>query len=248
VTTGHATSFVLPVMGATPGPRGRAKVVEACGTAFPIGKDTCLTAAHVWERVQSFPFQTLAVMDNPQSGEAKLVQIGAGEAIAGVDIAIIRVPTVEFRTVPSWSVTPTALLDEVETFGYPYGFDPESETFNVRGFRGEIVGGRVLACLAARPAALELSFACPRGLSGAPLIRTAPASAVIGVIVGNAITEMIVYQEEEKLTEGGRESVFTKTEAMHLGIAVKVSEILPLQSRLLDGTIDAWVRRCGLLA
>lgn len=236
-------------MGATPLPEkpNQAKAQAVCGTAFSIGKNVCLTAAHVWANVQQFPIQAVIAVTNPLSREGNLVKIDAGETFTEIDIAVIRVSSVEWPTPLTWSRTPLDLLTDVETFGYPYGFDAESQMFNVRAFRGHVVGGKELAHLSGRPAALEVSFACPRGLSGAPLVISSHG-AVAGVIVGNDITEMVVYSEKESLAESGRETVLVKTEALHLGVAVTASAILAQHSELLGGTIEAWVRQYGLLA
>jgi hypothetical protein len=120
---------------------------------------------------------------------------------------------------------------------------------DVRAFKGNIVGGTPLKHLSAHPPAWEISFPCPRVLSGAPLIRTdPPPNEIVGVVLGNKITEMVVYTERETLAEHGRDHTFIKTEALHLGVPIKADAVLGITSSLLDCTIDAWLSRHGLVA
>ena len=94
---------------------------------------------------------------------------------------------------------------------------------------------------------LELSFPCPRGLSGAPVIRMKPEpQRIIGVVLASTITDETVYQEEEKSIEDGTETVFTKTEALHLGLAIRADAVFGIKSDLLGCTLGDWLQRHGL--
>jgi hypothetical protein len=238
-----ATDFVLPVMGTVPaGDKYVSR--EACGTAFHIGAGVYLTAAHVLARAQTFPMPGLGVLWPADTGN--LHRLGETESFNDFDLAIFRA-SVTFGAMLKWSLTPAALLDEVRTFGYPWGYDPSSNHLNVRGFRGEVVGGCVIERLPAQPPGLELSFPCPRGLSGAPVIRIDPApQRIIGVVIASTITDVTVYREEEKSIEDGKETIFIKTEALHLGLVIRADAVFGIESDLLGCTLGNWLERHGL--
>jgi hypothetical protein len=243
----HATDLVLPVGGLVPGETSRtSKLREVCGTAFNIGADAYLTAGHVWKQALTHPLQALGMMDDPQTGRINLHKVTDAEVLDAHDLAVLEARP--FGRSFRWTSEGFALQDGVHSFGYPHGFDPDSEAINIRAFRGSIVGGSTIRELPARPPGLEVSFPCPRGLSGAPLIRNDPKpNRVVGVILANHITEMDVYTEKETTKEGEREQVFIKTEALHLGIAIRADVVCAVESRLLGCTIGDWLRRCDLL-
>jgi len=119
----------------------------------------------------------------------------------------------------------------------------------VRAFVGHTVCSRRLFRLPAAPLIHELSFACPRGLSGAPLWRVSLRSAtVVGMILANEITEMTVYSEKERLVDPAGTRELVKTEALHLGLALSAQAIVSVTSNTLGGsTIGDWLRRHGKL-
>jgi hypothetical protein len=241
--------LVLPVIGADSAETGELRIREACGTAFTIGGGVYLTAGHVWENALAFPKQGIGILPDQSGppGHMLICRVDDSEVLKDYDLAILKSAAVSSKTFP-WSTADLTLLEEVRAFGYPYAFDPASGTLNVRGFKGEIVGSDTLARLGTNPAINELSFSCPRGLSGAPLIRNKPKTQITGIVLGNQITEMIVFQEKETLVERNRETVLIKTESLHLGIALRASEVVAVRSELLGCAIGEWLQRYGLLA
>jgi trypsin-like peptidase len=218
---------------------------EACGTASQIGGGVYLTAAHVVARAQTFPMAALAVI--PDGRKGTLHRITEIETFPDFDLAIFRAGKANFGQTFRWTDAPAALLDEVRAFGYPWGFNPESGHVNVRGFSGEVVGGTPIDRLPARPHGIELSFPCPRGLSGAPVIRMKPEPhRITGVVIASTITDVTVYREEEKSIEGDKESIFIKTEALHLGLAIRADAVFGIKSDLLRCTLGEWLHRHGL--
>jgi hypothetical protein len=244
----HATYFVLPVMGMEPGETRRtSKPRQVCGTAFSIGGGVYLTAGHVWKQAQKHPLQALGMMNEPESREVLAVAIKEAELLEAVDLAVLKASP--FGKSFSWSFARSALFDGVRTYGYPYGLDSETDTLNIRAFQGTIVGGAPIAALPARPHGTEVSFPCPRGLSGAPLIRHDPKpEQIIGVVLGNTVTDMEIYRETETLKENGGERILIKTESLHLGIAIRADVVVSLASSLLGSTIGDWLGRHRLLA
>jgi hypothetical protein len=226
---------------------GTNKTHEVCGTAFTIGGGNYLTAGHVWAAASSYPLQAIGLGMTSRNGAESLIarRILHATVFDTVDVAVLQVGIAFGRTFP-WSAKRIALFDPIRAFGYPFAFDVESEALNVRGFQGEVVGGRNMQRLPGTPLALELSFPCPRGLSGAPLIRHADASEIVGMVLGNEITEMTVFSERETLAELGQERHLIKTEALHLGVAIRASEILSLDCAMLGGTVEAWLSAHGI--
>ena len=89
-----------------------------------------------------------------------------------VDLAAIEVPSVTYRAM-SWLTTEVAsVLTPVRTVGYPFGFDVEERSLTQRAFAGTVCSSR-MSRLGRRDGhqtpIYEMSFAAPRGLSGAAL-------------------------------------------------------------------------------
>jgi hypothetical protein len=97
------------------------------------------------------------------------------------------------------------MVETVRATGYPHGLNAASQALGARSFQGEIVADvRRWERLPARPPVYELSFQCPRGLSGAPLLHPVrdKMPTVAGVILGNEIVDMTVYSEEGDFGRG----------------------------------------------
>ena len=139
------------------------------------------------------------------------------------------------------------MLTEVQASGFPYALDLHALTLTIRSFRGTVVAARTWGSLSAEPRVYELSFPCPRGISGAPLWKVGPSPSVLGIIFGNSITEMIVNQEVERTKEGSETIVYEKVEALHLGLAVQAQSVLSVESSLLGMRVGEFLRRRNLL-
>lgn len=118
--------------------------------------------------------------------------------------------------------------------------------FNVRAFRGYIVAEGAFQDRIGNPGTYELSFHCPRGLSGAALLEY-PGQQVVGVVIGNRKTSMTVFTETEVLKEGSTTRELVQQEAMHFGIAIKARSVLDLAFRMIGCTVREWLRRHGLV-
>lgn len=144
-----------------------------------------------------------------------------------------------------WRFGELPRLETVQTVGFPHGLEPGE--IITRAFRGEIVSGRVWKRLPASPRVYELSFMCPRSLSGAPLFTTELSPSVVGTINGNVITCITVYSETERHVEDGEETIHEKTEALHLGLAIQSGAMASVRSKLLGCTLGDWLHKKGLL-
>jgi hypothetical protein len=239
-----AGDVVFPVFGASGGPGG--DLEEICGTAFCIGPGVFLTAGHVLER--AFTHQVAAIGYPGDAGSKwRGSSIDERELFDDLDIGICKARVPDATQIPWGRGEPLLLSEEVQTVGYPYGLDLALRTVVVRAFQGHIVSERKFGGLPGLPTVYELSFPCPRGISGAPIFTTEGDGRVAGVIISNAIMEMEVYSEREVVREPPKETILIKTEALHLGIAITPREILALRSRLLGGTVHDWLTMQGLL-
>jgi len=137
----------------------------------------------------------------------------------------------------------------VWTTGYPFAYERELSTITVRSFSGHVISDTMMRELRLKPRVYELSFQCPRGLSGAALANGPPwtRAMVRGMVLGNKITSMTVFHEVETLKEHGREFELRREEALHLGVALKASVLLSLRFRSLGCSLADWLGRHGLL-
>ena len=133
--------------------------------------------------------------------------------------------------------------------GYPYGHYVIDDEHSIiaRAFQGQI------ACILPRyrPVGFsgsvfpvyELSSLAPRGLSGAPLLSKLDPSQVRGIVIGNNKTEMRIYSEIEKISEGDSVQTVELIEPLYLGVAVLAAHIMSLKSHLLGGTVGDYLKK-----
>lgn len=244
----NSFDYLFPVLGGEASSQhdGGMNISEVYGTAFCLAENYFLTNEHVLRAVLSHPRYALGFLDAEYWGHRP---IEVYELFAGTDIAIFRsnLPVAKYL---NWQTKEQAMLELVQTTGYPYALDLASKSISPRSFRGNIVSARTWHGLPSKPRVYELPFLCPRGISGAPLwspgaFPTPPS--VVGVIFGNSITEMTVTREVEKTREGGETTIYERVEALHLGLAIQASSILSLESSLLKMSIGEFLKTKGLL-
>lgn len=95
--------------------------------------------------------------------------------------------------------------------------------------------------------AYELSFAAPRGLSGAPLLNTRGTVFLHGVVIGNSQSRVPVFRSEERVSDGSSATIVEQYEALTLGIAVEASTILTQTSKLLGKSVREHLADHGLI-
>jgi len=240
--------LAFPIMGVS----AEKKAVAICGTAFALGPDMYLTAAHVWQNALAYPVRAIG-MRRRGAPDMTLYTVPEAETLDAFDLAILRTSAPAQNKALFWTTDALPLFSEVRAFGYAYGFDVASGLLNFRGFQGRIAGGSSLNHLSGKPPVYELSFSCPCGLSGAPLVcrDSDPKDKIGGVILTNHITEITVSSETETLVETTPEKTVTETvtkvEALHLGIAIRSSVVVGIHSAMLAGTIGDWLRLHELL-
>jgi hypothetical protein len=192
-------------------------------TAFGIGGGCFITAAHCIREGMKFGWMALGTTDGK---EVRWWNITGCDLADDYDLAVFQADvSVPLKSFP-WHTSQLPMTTNVKAAGYPYAIDLERERMAIRSFMGHVVSATTFGRLPADPPSYELSFQCPRGLSGAPLlIRHANSMLVTGIIIGNQRTEMLVFSESESVCDG-KEVVVERYEALQLGIALQSAALL----------------------
>jgi hypothetical protein len=224
--------MTLPVFSAFPGPSGTHLIQgEVCGSAFALGSEFMLTAHHVLREAAAGGEYVVVGLQSPE-GVWNVARVVETETLAA-DLALLRV---EFAQPGSerwfhrfkWQEVPFEPFALVRAVGYAYGMQNVDglRSVVVRGFQGHIVSRLVAFKPLGWPGqpfpVYELSFASPRGLSGAPL---------------NSESRMLVFRAQERVRKGAEITTVEQYEALTLGIAVEAGTALPQQSRLLGKSL-----------
>jgi hypothetical protein len=142
-----------------------------------------------------------------------------------------------------WNEANLGVLAPVMSIGYAYGsLSVDSEVMILaRAFSGHIVCTipryRPVGFEGRSFSVHEVSFAAPRGLSGAPLLSNGDHTQVRDLIIGNSRSEMLVHSATEQVSDWLRIERVERFEGLYLGIAVRACEIMGLKSNLLGATI-----------
>ncbi len=137
------------------------------------------------------------------------------------------------------------------TFGFPFGLKLEGDRHGevyIRSLKGYIVCSYERKVLSSEKVkCYELSMHCPRGISGAPLLSNEKPGGLIGVVVGNANSEIEISYEEEAEEDENLKIIQRKTEIVRYGIAIQSCEIMELHSKLLGKKIKDHLIEYNLL-
>lgn len=195
------------------------------GTASKISETKFITAAHVL--VSCMEHESFGVLFKyPDEKIVRIKEIHNVQLYKSTDIATFDcdLPHIyQFQL----EENKLPLLADVESLGFPYGLESQDKIINLRAFKGYITGNQnEFTKLDGRPSISELSFHCPRGLSGAPVFSK--SNKIAGIVIGNNISEMTIYSEKEK-TIDGNEVYYEKTESMHMGVMVRSEFILKMK-------------------
>lgn len=147
-----------------------------------------------------------------------------------------------------WRSEPLSMLHQVMSVGYPYALDLEHFIIGIRAFSGHVVSGPTFHRLKATLRVYEPSFQCPRGLSGSPLLSADGRTDVVGIIIGNRSTQMLVFSDKEVLREPTQETIVERYESLQLGIALQSRAVLDTHCRILGRTLREHLREHNLVA
>lgn len=239
ITAINSYEYLFPVVGCDVDADARISVQRVYGTAFCISGDYFLSASHVLNSASAHRLWGLCYTDD---NIWRFTQGLERESLESIDVGIVRASLPGAKTV-GWSSSELAMLSEVQAIGFPYALDSLNSRLYIRSFKGHIVSARTWPELPAKPRAYELSFPCPRGLSGSPLWVPGTGSEyhVGGLVVGNVITDMIIDSVKETITDGSNTTLYERVEALHLGLAIQTNEIVTHDSKLLGMSIGEYL-------
>jgi hypothetical protein len=239
--------YVFPIVGGNKQKNQKESVFllkQVFGTAFSIGSDAFITAGHVIKSSRKNEWCGIGYREN---GFWKTSSMKKSEIIDEFDLGIVISDGIQAKS-HSWTTNELAMSVRILSAGYPYAFDQEQMSINVRAFTGNIVSVRTFYALDSKPKIYELQFQCPRGLSGAPLLGPGTRPKVAGFVIGNHSTEMLVYSDREVIEETNSQTIVERYEALQLGIAIQSNVILDCYSHILGCTLRDHLQKQRLIA
>lgn len=206
------------------------------GTASYLGGDIFITAAHVLK--SALELGQMAVGFTSGVG-IRVNCFSEYDLKEDFDIGFFRAKPENPKKF-NWTFNELASLADVKAIGYPFATDNENFTINIRGFKGHVVSTGPHFRLKAKPMIYELSFAVPKGLSGAPIIDE-ETKEICGIVIENNETKIMVYNSGEVIKSNGNVEIVERYNSMNLGIGVQSVSLRKLKSNLFDGTFEEYV-------
>lgn len=148
------------------------------------------------------------------------------------DLAIIRTHAPDAKWGCPFSEVQYAadLGEEVFAIGHPDLFSADLTQHSLRFFRGIIQRPFIHEPPLRKPySAFELSFACPPGLSGGPVILANAPNVVLGVVTGNYETFTVIDTERSD----GENSTIETRRVINYGVAANILYAAPKLEELL---------------
>ncbi|MDP9047941.1 MAG: hypothetical protein M3N14_07375, partial [Bacteroidota bacterium] len=156
-----AYDIVFPVFGGKMADNGTIALHEIYGTAFYIGNNFFVTCAHTIKA--ALEQGTIALGYQDYDGTLKLASVIQTEIFDINDSGIIYAQIPRAIAYP-WLKPKLAMLNDVVSTGYAYGFDKEHSEVLLRSIKGHIVLVGYNHKFHKKPH-YELSFHVPRGQS-----------------------------------------------------------------------------------
>ena len=148
--------FICPVIGVVEAPKPQTlQITDVLGTAFSIGQQRFLTAAHVSREALTHARTGIGHAASSKVWVTHPIQ--DVEIIDDFDIAIFSSDAPDFEALP-WMQDDLPLLSEVQASGFPYSLNPRMGSLNARAFRGTIAGTDRFERLPTYLQIYELSF------------------------------------------------------------------------------------------
>lgn len=244
--------YSFPLVSVT-GPNEALSITGMYGTATHLNNGIFITAAHSIKNAsehEKFGLSFLTDLRDSATGihNSQTHFVSDYELFEDYDLGLIRLSEPNTRALSyKWDASPGLMFENVMAIGFPHAHDAPNKFYATRGLKGHIVCQNIFFRFKSNPKIYELSFHCPRGISGAALADTIDIPKVKGYIIGNEANEIMVFSEREIDEASGEKTVFEKYETTKFGIAIQVSNILPLSSRILGGTFEEYLKREGLL-
>lgn len=214
-----------------------------------------LTAGHVVEELTAAAKAGKGVASvgifHPKSFKQFGLRVSDLEVL-GCDIGLLKVDfqspdQVDWLFPLWWDPFTSNMGTLVRSPGFAYGDHRVGDARYIvqRSFQGTIVadiGSYLPLGMTGEPfGVFELSFGAPRGHSGAPLLHE--NGRVMGVVIGNSKSRMLVLDSEELEESTGTKTVVQQYESLTLGIAVRASNAVTLMSHILGTTLGHFISK-----
>lgn len=224
--------------------------INTCyGTCSYIKNNMFISAGHSIRNASEHPFYGIGFA-NKVENKWSFKKALDFEVFEDLDLGLIKLEDSN-HAADAFSINPAPLsvLDDVSAVGYPHSIDRDTNNIVPRGFKGNIVSAnRPFHTSHIKAFVYELSFGCPKGISGAPIIFDSGKLAMIhGYIIGNAKVQMSTGQWREITKEGNKETVYQVDETFNIGIAVVVNQLLNKKSRILGKTVGDYLKDENLM-
>ncbi len=204
------------------------------GSCFYLKDSVFITAGHVLKHAIAGQHRAVGFIEN---GVYCYRDILDYEVIEKYDLGIFKID-VSNLNLPQlkWAIKPKIMLNEVMTVGFPFGLivKEDKNLIVTRAFLGYIMSRRDDI------KRYELSFNCPRGLSGAPLLDR-NNKEIVGIILGNSIVKINVCKIQERVGDGGTKIIHEQDETVYFGEALQSQFITRIDSKLLGTTIENFI-------
>src|SRR3972149_8929266 len=233
--TFNSIDYFFPVIG------GKCKnediiINQIYGTASYIQNNIFITAGHSIENAKTNNSFGIGYITEPLS-KWQFIKAIDFEIFKDIDIGIFKCEKscLNFASFCTKNRFEPFLLMDVFTCGFPHAFDIKEKQIKRRALKGYIVNSGNFYEFKKPIVILELSFHCPVGISGAPILmwHQDEMPTVCGYIIGNTTTEIPIVIEKEISNEGKKEIIYEKTESTKYGIGINIEELLLKESRIL---------------
>jgi Trypsin-like peptidase domain len=226
-----------------------ARITEFCGSAALLRDSLLLTARHVADDAVTGAGEPCLVVFDSATGRNRRAVIEAVEPHPDrrVDLALGRFGWVEGtgrsvaigRPFAGWGLA--SGWTDVKIFGFPDELVGPTDFVAYR-FDGRFLKGYVTRTLEpgehfqVESRALELSFAIPKGMSGAPVfIEAGDARNICGIATGSVEVAVIRHRSLAELEDGQPRLEERVERVVEAGIAVRTSFYLDWRANILEG-------------
>ncbi len=207
------------------------------GTAFPIGEDYFLTANHVVDLMPTYSNLRLGYLNQITPGCVEKHEMEIVEKFPESDLALIKCESIySYKNKPKpfyWAKYPLKYFTTIRAMGYPHAFDPGLGFTTSRALQGTKVGSIHYNDYGINAKCYELSFQCPRGLSGTCLLDE--FYRIHGVVFRNSIIKYEVFRSTEHIRDETTQTQETTIveETSFIGLAIQAFHIFDLHSEVL---------------
>jgi len=246
-----SNEFIFPLIGLK-SINDALKLKNIYGTLSYVKNGFFVTAGH--SITNSLECDKIAVgFQNPDNiKEWKYEIIDDHELFDEIDIGIVHVGKI-YKIFKSFKIRSIILplLSDIYTLGFPHAIEiyDQKHVIKRRALKGYIVNAGIFRQLNINFQSYEISFFCPKGISGAPILSRLNNGNILinGYIIGSSNIETPVFEEKEVLNEGNEKTVHLKTETTKFGIAINAMELLKINSYIFQKSIRDYLIENELL-